>query len=115
MKPVGQLQMQMVQAGQLDLPGVQGRAHWLWPRVAPTDLIALLGNLEQLISKDDHVSDRLDPCDLLLLPSMPKPPSSMISQEQCLAGHNNWNSLVCFFYTHYPSTLEKNNSQKVSL
>ena len=81
MKPVGQLQMQMVQACQLDLPGVQGRAHWLWPQVAPTDLIALLGHLEQLISKDDHVSDRLDPCDKLLLPSMPKPPSSMISQE----------------------------------
>ena len=81
MKPVAQRQMQTVQAGQLDLPGVQGRAQWLWPQVAPTDLIALLGHLEQLISKDDHVSDRLDPCDKLLLPSMPKPPSSMISQE----------------------------------
>ena len=81
--------MQMVQACQLDLPGVQGRAHWLWPQVAPTDLIALLGHLEQLISKGNHVSDRLDPCELLLLPSKPKPPS-MISQEQCLdEGHNN--------------------------
>ena len=29
---------------------------------------------EQQVFQNDHVSDLLDPCDLLLLPSKPKPP-----------------------------------------
>jgi hypothetical protein len=92
-----QRHMLTVQASQLDLPGVHGRAHWLGSRVGSIAVIALLGHVEQLIFQHDHVSERLDPCDLLLLPSEPKPPT-MISQEQCLDGHSNWNSLVCFLY-----------------
>ena len=95
--------------------------HWIGSRVGPLVVRALLGNIEQLIFIKHHVSDCLDPCDLLLLPPKPKPPSQHdLSRTMPYGTQLGTNSLFLFllyiFVTFHDiyicRTLESNNSPK---